>query len=109
MSLQSLAGTCPVTKQSGKVRTVHFRRACDHDFRYFTQQFAAAPAKSLLGPLLFTPPLANAVSKRVMLIALSLIAGFASFGNCGKTRNLMMNLSICSNEPIVANLSLNCF
>ncbi|MBV7333077.1 IS110 family transposase [Chloroflexi bacterium TSY] len=45
MSLQSLAGTCPVTKQSGKVRTVHFRRACDHDFRYFTQQFARCSRK----------------------------------------------------------------
>ncbi|MBV7339119.1 IS110 family transposase [Chloroflexi bacterium TSY] len=50
MSLQSLAGTCPVTKQSGKVRTVHFRRACDHDFRYFYS--AICLAKSLLGPLL---------------------------------------------------------
>lgn len=38
--VQTLAGTAPVTKQSGKARSVHFRRACDKDFRYFMQQFA---------------------------------------------------------------------
>jgi transposase len=39
-SVQALAGTCPVTRQSGKKRSVHFRRPCDHEFRYFTQQWA---------------------------------------------------------------------
>ena len=38
--LQSLAGTCPVTKQSGKSRYVVFRRACDHQFRQIVQQWA---------------------------------------------------------------------
>lgn len=38
--LQSLAGTCPVTNQSGKKRTIHFRRSCDHAFRHITQQWA---------------------------------------------------------------------
>jgi hypothetical protein len=32
-SLQALAGTCPVTEQSGKGRRVYFRQACDHVFR----------------------------------------------------------------------------
>ena len=39
-ALQALAGTAPVTKQSGGRYSVHFRRACDKDFRYFMQQFA---------------------------------------------------------------------
>lgn len=38
--VQTLAGTAPVTKQSGNARSVHFRRACDKEFRYFMQQFA---------------------------------------------------------------------
>lgn len=41
-SLQAQAGTCPVTEQSGKHRSVHFRRACDRDFRTYAQQWARA-------------------------------------------------------------------
>jgi transposase len=41
-SLQSLAGTCPVTEQSGKGRRVIFRQACDHEFRQIAQQWAKA-------------------------------------------------------------------
>ena len=37
---QAIAGTSPVTIQSGKKRRVKFRRACDKDFRYFVTQFA---------------------------------------------------------------------
>jgi transposase len=39
-SVQALAGTCPVTEASGKRRWVHFRRACNYDFRNLTQQWA---------------------------------------------------------------------
>jgi transposase len=39
-SLQALAGTCPITKQSGKSRVVAFRRGCDHEFRQIVQQWA---------------------------------------------------------------------
>lgn len=38
--IQTLAGTAPVTKQSGGSRSVQFRRACDKEFRYLMQQFA---------------------------------------------------------------------
>jgi transposase len=38
--LQAVAGTCPVTKQSGKSHQVIFRRACDHEFRQIVQQWA---------------------------------------------------------------------
>ena len=38
--LQTLAGTCPVTVQSGKSRWVRFRKACDKDFRRIAQQWA---------------------------------------------------------------------
>ena len=41
-SVQCLAGTCPVTEQSGKGRRVHFRQACDHEFRQIAQQWAKA-------------------------------------------------------------------
>ncbi|MBV7338188.1 hypothetical protein KFU94_60180 [Chloroflexi bacterium TSY] len=37
--VQTLAGTA-VTNQSGKVHLVHFRRSCDKEFRYFSQQLA---------------------------------------------------------------------
>jgi transposase len=39
-TVQAVAGTCPVTKQSGKSRVVAFRRACDHEFRQIVQQWA---------------------------------------------------------------------
>ena len=38
--LQALAGTCPVTRQSGKSRSVQMRWACDHEFRDIVQQWA---------------------------------------------------------------------
>jgi transposase len=38
--LQALAGTCPVTVQSGGRRYVTFRRACDREFRTIAQQWA---------------------------------------------------------------------
>ncbi len=39
-AIQQLAGTCPVTDQSGKKRRVYFRKACNHDYRNTAQQFA---------------------------------------------------------------------
>jgi transposase len=36
---QAVAGTSPVTIQSGKMRRVQFRRACDKNFRYYATQF----------------------------------------------------------------------
>lgn len=44
-ALQALAGTCPVTRQSGKKRTVLFRRSCDHAFRHIVQQWARSAVK----------------------------------------------------------------
>lgn len=40
--IRALAGTCPVTQQSGKTRRVKFRRACNHDYRATMHQFAVA-------------------------------------------------------------------
>lgn len=40
--LQAVAGTAPVTQQSGKHRTIFFRRGCNHEFRLITQQWARA-------------------------------------------------------------------
>lgn len=39
-TVQAVAGTCPVTKQSGKSHIVTFRYACDHEFRQIVQQWA---------------------------------------------------------------------
>ena len=39
-SLQALAGTCPVTDQSGQRKVIRFRKACDHEFRQIAQQWA---------------------------------------------------------------------
>ena len=44
-SIQALAGTCPVTEQSGKRCRVSFRTACDHGFRDIAQQWAKASLK----------------------------------------------------------------
>jgi transposase len=38
--LQAVAGTCPLTKRSGKHSYVLFRKACDRDFRHIVQQWA---------------------------------------------------------------------
>jgi transposase len=43
--VQALAGTCPVTEQSGKRRMITFRTACDHHFRDIVQQWAKASLK----------------------------------------------------------------
>jgi len=40
--VQAVAGTCPVTKRSGKRKLVQFRHGCDKEFRRITQQFARA-------------------------------------------------------------------
>jgi transposase len=39
-SLQALAGTCPVTIQSGRRKSNRFRKSCDREFRYIAQQWA---------------------------------------------------------------------
>ena len=46
-SVQALAGTCPVTEQSGRRKRVRFRRACDKEFRRIAQQFANSSARSV--------------------------------------------------------------
>lgn len=45
-SVQALAGTCPVTDQSGKRKVVKFRRACDREFRWIVQQWALGSLKT---------------------------------------------------------------
>ena len=40
--VQAVAGTCPVTKRSGKRKLVLFRHGCDKEFRRIAQQFARA-------------------------------------------------------------------
>ena len=45
--IRALAGTCPVTKQSGKRRHIQFRRACNHGFRETAQQFAVASVRQV--------------------------------------------------------------
>lgn len=44
-AIQTLAGTCPVTVQSGKKRHVYFRRACNHEYRHTAQQFAVTSVR----------------------------------------------------------------
>jgi transposase len=40
--VQALAGTCPITEQSGKKTYIHFRHSCDKEFRRIAQHFAKA-------------------------------------------------------------------
>lgn len=39
-SLQALAGTCPVTDQSGQRKVIKFRQGCDRKFRQIVQQWS---------------------------------------------------------------------
>lgn len=39
-AIQSLAGTCPITIQSGKKRIIKFRRGCNHEYRHTAHLFA---------------------------------------------------------------------
>ena len=41
-AIQALAGTCPITVQSGKKRSIRFRRACHHEYRHTAQLFAVS-------------------------------------------------------------------
>jgi transposase len=41
-SVQRLVGTAPVTERSGKHRFVHYRYACDKNWRYICQEWARA-------------------------------------------------------------------
>jgi transposase len=41
-AIQALAGTCPITIQSGKKRNIRFRRACNHEYRHAAQLFAVS-------------------------------------------------------------------
>jgi transposase len=47
--MQALAGTCPVTVQSGKMRVVRFRVACCKPFRNAMQQFARNSVRGQTG------------------------------------------------------------
>jgi len=44
-TIRALAGTCPVTIESGQKRRVRFRRACNRDDRQTAQQFAKASVR----------------------------------------------------------------
>ena len=44
-TIRALAGTCPVTIESGQKRRVRFRRACNRDYRQTAQQFAKASVR----------------------------------------------------------------
>lgn len=41
-AVQALAGTCPLTKRSGKRKLILFRHGCDLEFRRIAQQYARA-------------------------------------------------------------------
>ena len=62
--LRALAGTCPVTKQSGKRRGIQFRRACNHSFRETAQQLAVASVQQVdWAAAYFTAALARGLRK----------------------------------------------
>lgn len=44
--LPAIAGTCPVTVQSGRSRSVRFRWACNHSYRQTAQQFAKSSVRT---------------------------------------------------------------
>ncbi len=48
---QALAGTCPVTKRSGKHKSVQFRYACDKEWRHICQEWALALVHRTQSPI----------------------------------------------------------
>ncbi len=50
-SVQALAGTCPVTDQSGKRKVIKFRKACDREWRSLSQAWAIALVNRSKSPL----------------------------------------------------------
>lgn len=48
--VQALAGTVPATAQSGKARHIHFRQACDRQFRYVATQLAGCAVTNSRSP-----------------------------------------------------------
>lgn len=50
-AVQALAGTSPITKRSGKYKSVQFRHACDKDWRQICQQWATALVISARSPI----------------------------------------------------------
>jgi transposase len=63
-AIRSLAGTCPVTDQSGKKRRVYFRKACNRDDRNTAQQFAkSSTSQADWAAAYFSEALARGMSK----------------------------------------------
>ncbi len=50
-SSQSLAGTAPVTRRSGKHKSVSYRWACDKEWRYISQEWAIALVHKAKSPI----------------------------------------------------------
>jgi len=50
-SAQTLAGTAPVTARSGKSKHVHFRWACDKEWRYICQEWAMTLVHNTQAPI----------------------------------------------------------
>ena len=62
--MRALAGTCPVTKQSGKRKSIQFRRACNHSFRETAHQLAVASVQQVdWAAAYFTSALARGLRK----------------------------------------------
>ena len=50
-AVQALAGTSPVTRRSGKQKSVRFRAACDKEWRYICQQWAMGLVNQVRSPI----------------------------------------------------------
>jgi transposase len=50
-SVQALAGTAPITKRSGKHKTVLFRYACDKEWRFICQEWANLLGNKVRSPI----------------------------------------------------------
>ena len=60
-ALQSLAGTAPVSYQSGQIHKVYLRRHCNKVLRHAVHMWANLSRKSCRGPLSITSSSAHAV------------------------------------------------
>jgi transposase len=73
-NMRALAGTCPVTKQSGKRKCIQFRRACNHSFRETAHQLAVASVQQVdWTAAYFTAALARGLRKNHAYRCLAII------------------------------------
>lgn len=90
-AIQALAGTCPITVQSGKKRSIRFRALAIMNIGTRLNSLPLAPCSNRLGPTPTSPWPSSVACLRAMLIA---TVGLPLSGRYGKETNRTMKAII---------------